>query len=524
MDSIKQILSRIFILGCLVGSLSGCNEEDRTPLSGERTVQVQLDVHTRAVDASDGTPTDEESALHSLRIYAFSGVDDNSTTVGHLYLNKENLNNTTETKSFLMDLKIKAEPTAQTLRFYAVANEGAMSTRGEEKQLNERTSETELNNFSFTELQTPVATYGLPMFATQKVTVQTNNASLQTQDNNHEGHYTLNEKVNFELARPVGKLGLFAAKVEGETEILTVTGAKILQEGTRMMNYLFPQTDEVLKQIVSKTSEIDLTVTGGNVEKALSENISEADRKNPDKYTPLLEVPFYPFETPWGSTSWNKPGDAKGAVLQIDYQFGDKTNTGLVYLPRIERNHYYAICCLMRNSGKITVEYVVADWDDGGNYELDFAYPTYFPIEPMEGADYSQPTVYYNPDPDSDEGTFKARFRLIAPEGQEWQPTLLNATPADYEITVYQSSEQGMQKVEPPYVASSSDYVIKIRALKSENVDRKVELGIGYIPRWDPGDMSLLQINWASGKTIWGGSDDPEKIVILQTDPTTANP
>lgn len=517
MDSIKQILGRIFILGCLVGSLTGCNEEDRTPLSGERMVQVQLDVHTRAVDASTGKPTAEESDLHSLRIYAF---DNSGQQVGHL-----NLTDGLDTSNpLLMDLKIKAEPTEQSLRFYAVANEGAMSTPGNEKTLDANTSETELKNFTFTLLKTPTSDNGLPMFATDEVTINTGNTSPQT-ESGHEGHYTLNEKVNFELERPVGKLGVFAAKVEGETETLTVTGAKILKEGTRMMNYLFPQTDVVLKQIVPKEAEINLTlVTGGNVNKALSENISDEERKNPGYYTPLLEVPFYPFETPWGSASWNTPGDERGAVLQIDYQFGNKTNTGLVYLPRIERNHYYAICCLMRNSGKITVEYVVADWNDGGNYELDFAYPTYFPIEPMEGADYSQPTVYYNPDPDSDEGTFKARFRLTAPEGQEWQPTLLNATPADYEITVYQSSEQGMQKVEPPYVASSSDYVIKIRALKSENVDRKVELGIGYIPRWDPGDMSLLQINWASGKTIWGGSDDPEKIVILQTDPTTANP
>lgn len=517
MDSIKKILGRIFILGCLVGSLTGCNEEDRTPLSGERMVQVQLDVHTRAVDASTGKPTAEESDLHSLRIYAF---DNSGQQVGHL-----NLTDGLDTSNpLLMDLKIKAEPTEQSLRFYAVANEGAMSTPGNEKTLDANTSETELKNFTFTLLKTPTSDNGLPMFATDEVTINTGNTSPQT-ESGHEGHYTLNEKVDFELERPVGKLGVFAAKVEGETETLTVTGAKILKEGTRMMNYLFRQTDEVLKQIVSKEEEIDLTlVTGGNVNKALSENISDEDRKNPGNYTPLLEVPFYPFETPWGSASWNTPGDEWGAVLQIDYQFGNKTNTGLVYLPRIERNHYYAICCLMRNSGKITVEYVVADWNDGGNYELDFAYPTYFPIEPMEGADYSQPTVYYNPDPDSDEGTFKARFRLTAPEGQEWQPTLLNATPADYEITVYQSSEQGMQKVEPPYVASSSDYVIKIRALKSENVDRKVELGIGYIPRWDPGDMSLLQINWASGNTIWGGSDDPEKIVISQIDPTTVNP
>ena len=517
MDSIKKIFGRIFVLGYLLGCLTACDKEDRTPLSGERMVQVQLDVHTRAVDASTGTPTAEESDLHSLRIYAF---DNSGQQVGHL-----NLTDGLDTSNpLLMDLKIKAEPTEQTLRFYAVANEGAMSTPGNEKTLDANTSETELKNFTFTLLKTPTSDNGLPMFATDEVTINTGNTSPQT-ESGHEGHYTLNEKVNFELERPVGKLGVFAAKVEGETETLTVTGARILKEGTRMRNYLFPQTDEVLKQIVPKEAEINLAlVTGGNVNKALSENISDEERKNPGNYTPLLEVPFYPFETPWGSTSWDTPGDERGAVLQIDYQFGNKTNTGLVYLPRIERNHYYAICCLMRNSGKITVEYVVADWNDGGNYELDFAYPTYFPIEPMEGADYSQPTVYYNPDPDSDEGTFKARFRLTAPEGQEWQPTLLNATPADYEITVYQSGEQDMQKVEPPYVASSSDYVIKIRALKSENVDRKVELGIGYIPRWDPGDMSLLQINWASGKTIWGGSDDPEKIVISQINPTTVNP
>lgn len=511
-------------LVCLLTGMYACDKEDHSLLSGERTVQVQMNVHTRAMDSSDGTPTDAESALHSLRIYAFSGAGSSSKTVGHLYLSEEDLNNMTETNPLLMDLKIKAESTSQTLSFYAVANEGAMSTPGAEKQLNENTSETELKNFTFTLLKTPTSDNGLPMFATDTVDINTGNTSPQTIPG-HEGHYTLKEKVDFELERPMGKLGVFAAKVDGETETLIVTGAKILKEGTRMRNYLFPQTDEVLKQIVPKEAEINLTlVTGGNVNKALSENISDKERKNPGNYTPLLEVPFYLFETPWGSASWNTPGDERGAVLQIDYQFGNKTNTGLVYLPRIERNHYYAICCLMRNSGKITVEYVVADWNDGGNYELDFAYPTYFPIEPMEGADYSQPKVYYNPDPDSDEGTFKARFRLTAPEGQEWQPTLLNATPADYEITVYQSSEQGMQKVEPPYVASSSDYVIKIRALKSENVDRKVELGIGYIPRWDPGDMSLLQINWAIGNTIWGGSDDPEKIVISQINPTTVNP
>ncbi len=515
MDSIKKIFGRIFVLVCLVGSLAGCNEEDRTPLSGERTVQVQLDVHTRAVDASTGKPTAEEAALHSLRIYAF---DNSGQQVGHL-----NLTDGLDTSNpLLMDLKIKAEPTEQPLRFYAVANEGAMSTPGNEKTLDANTSETELKNFTFTKLKTPTSDNGLPMFATDEVTINTGNTSPQT-ESGHEGHYTLNKKVEFALERPVGKLGVFAAKDKDETGELKITGLTMLEAGTRAYNYLMPQSEKTLKKSeMTGTGRFELTHSQ-NVVKA--ELTTTDDRNAPAKYTPVLDVPFYPFENPWGSNDLGKPGDEHGNILQIDYTFGGDLRQGLVYMPPIIRNKYYAVCCLIHNSGKITVTYTVADWDDGGNYELDFAYPTYTnPIQPMEGASYSQPTVYYNPDPDSDEGTFKVRFSLTAPVGQEWQPTLLNATPADYEITVYQSGEQGMQKVEPPYVASSSEYVIKIRALKSENVGRTVELGIGYIPRWDPGAMSLLQINGTSGETKWPGSDDPEKIVILQTDPTTANP
>lgn len=162
---------------------------------------MQLDVHTRAVDALDGTPTAEESALHSLRVYAFSDVDGRSTTVGHLYLDKKDLDNTTETKSFLMDLKIKAESTEQTLRFYAVANEGAMSTPGNEKTLDANTSETELKNFTFTKLKTPTSDNGLPMFATDEVTINTGNTSPQT-ESGHEGHYTLNKKWNLRWNAP----------------------------------------------------------------------------------------------------------------------------------------------------------------------------------------------------------------------------------------------------------------------------------------------------------------------------------
>ena len=517
MDSIKKIFGRIFVLGCLVGSLTGCYEEDRAPLSGERTVQVQLDVHTRAVDASTGTPTAEESALHSLRVYAFSDVDGRSTTVGHLYLDKKDLDNTTETKSFLMDLKIKAESTEQTLRFYAVANEGAMSTPGNEKTLDANTSETELKNFTFTKLKTPTSDNGLPMFATDEVTINTGNTSPQT-ESGHEGHYTLNKKVEFALERPVGKLGVFAAKDKDETGELKITGLTMLEAGTRAYNYLMPQSEETLKNSeMTGTGRFELTPS----QNAVTAQLTTTDARNdPTKYTPVLDVPFYPFENPWGSNDLGTPGDEHGNILQIDYTFDGDLRQGMVYMPPIIRNKYYAVCCLIHNSGKITVTYTVADWDDGGDYELEFDYPSYDLLQPFTGgtAPYAQPTVYYNNDASSTAGTYSFRFKISGPVGQEWQPTLFDATTADYELSVYQKVDGVNTLITPPYVASDTEYEIRVRALKVDNVNKEFSLGIAYTPKWDPSGSSLLLVNMQSGKTNWTGSDTFEKIVIKQVD------
>ena len=513
MDSIKKIFGRIFVLGCLVGSLTGCYEEDRAPLSGERTVQVQLDVHTRAVDALDGTPTAEESALHSLRVYAFSDVDGGSTTVGHLYLT-DGLHTS---GSFLMDLKIKAESTEQTLRFYAVANEGAMSTPGNEKTLDANTSETELKNFTFTKLKTPTSDNGLPMFATDEVTINTGNTSPQT-ESGHEGHYTLNEKVEFALERPVGKLGVFAAKDKDETGELKITGLTMLEAGTRAYNYLMPQSEETLKKSeMTGTGRFELTHSQNVVTAELT---TTDDRNAPAKYTPVLDVPFYPFENPWGSNDLGTPGDEHGNILQIDYTFDGDLRQGMVYMPPIIRNKYYAVCCLIHNSGKITVTYTVADWDDGGDYELEFDYPSYDLLQPFTGgtAPYAQPTVYYNNDASSTAGTYSFRFKISGPVGQEWQPTLFDATTADYELSVYQKVDGVNTLITPPYVASDTEYEIRVRALKVDNVNKEFSLGIAYTPKWDPSGSSLLLVNMQSGKTNWTGSDTFEKIVIKQVD------
>ena len=69
----------------------------------------------------------------------------------------------------------------------------------------------------------------------------------------------------------------------------------------------------------------------------------------------------------------------------------------------------------MHNSGKITVAYDVADWEDGGDYQLEFDYPSYELLQPFGGgtAPYAQPTVYYNGGASSTAGTYSFRTRRI---------------------------------------------------------------------------------------------------------------
>lgn len=219
----------------------------------------------------------------------------------------------------------------------------------------------------------------------------------------------------------------------------------------------------------------------------------------------------YTFSLTSGTTTKN---------YEIGIGKGQDTDQSVIEDYNIYRNHWYKTNVnFLGWQSQIKITYEVDDWEDEEDYVLEFAYPTYTnPIQPVGGGDFpsAQPTVYYNSDADSDDGTFQCQFTITGPVGQVWQPTLLNTTPGDYEITVY----KGTEKQDPPYgITTEGDpYTLKIRALKPENVNHTVELGISYTPQWDPSATSLLLINGTEGDTKWPGSDDPEKIVIKQVE------
>lgn len=496
----------------------GCVKEDAASPGERHDVAVRLNVGTRAVSETDGTPADAESAIHSLRVYAFVG----GQLAGHYFTSRVK----DFPHTFFMDLTFYST-TTQQVDFYVVANEGAMQTQGSgaPAPLSETTSENQLKTFWFTELR-DVMDYGLPMFCQQSKTLDFTNVSDEAPDDpDHAGHTLIESDITFELQRPVGKLGVFAAKPQGESGELRITGLTMKASGTLTRNYLMPQSEETLKDITNIAGDFPLQVVGDAVTKELANDITDEGRKDPKNYTPVLNAPFYPFENPWGSSAWNVKGDEQGNVLQVDYSFGEgDARTGLVYLPPIERNRYYTVCCLMHNDGKITVEYTVADWE-GETYPIVFDYPSYEnPITPFDGTQppaggqYPQPTVYFNSVATSATGSYSFSFKMTGPTGQKWTPTLDNP---DFAVSVYQNGTEITDA--DKRVASPDAYEIRVRALKFDNIGATVSLGISYIPTWST-ESSLLLINGLTNNLKWEGSTLAETIVIQQVEvPQTQN-
>lgn len=502
---------------------AACTKEPVRDLGDEFNVLLQMSVGTKAVTETDGTPTDGESAIHTLRVYAF--VD--GEPAGHFYTDDyaglEDASATTAAKHVLMDIKMYSLG-SRDVDFYVIANEDAMDTTGAAVELDENTTEAQLNDFTFKGLYLANdMALGLPMCCKRKETIN----FAEDDPNNpqtvpgHEGHILLKQKLNFKLARPVGKIGVFAAKPVGEEGTLTVTGLIVTR--SRFVNFLMLPDD--LKNAYGNpgstaTRELE------TVDDPVTSEVVSGER-NAAKYTLVQAEAYYPFENPWGSYIWSASGDTRGNILTISYKYNtdNQERTGTVYLPPIVRNNYYKVCCLLSNTGKIVVNYSVADWDDSESYKLEFDAPEYtLPTQSypkVTGPPYSDmPKVYYNGDAAAPEGTFSINFNITGPAGQVWTPTLLNATNEDYQISV---TQRGVP-ASAPYTASDDPYDITVRALRPGNVGKTLELAISYTPQWDPAGTSLLMINGSSEDDLnWPvpeGTENPTyKIVIEQVEP-----
>lgn len=568
---------------------SGCARDDVDMLSEGHDVEIELNIGKSVADATTGKPTEVESKIYSLRVYAFSG----GRSVGHYY--KENITFDPETNkhTFYMDLTFFTEG-VQRIDFYVVANEKNLDALGTGAQapLSETTTEAQLNNFWFSNLvRLTIEEEGLPMFDKLSRDIDFSKVqSVSPTEGEHAGHPLLDllgNPINFELKRPVGKISLFAAKEADEDATLRITKVTVPMAGTQARGYLMPQSDDVLRSILPGGVDIDIAVvntatggkTGAVVEKTISADATAEYRGNPEHYTPVLAQSFYPFENPYGNGgSWDAAGtEGREHVWVIEYEFDNVINgeaitrkgTGEVHMPRLERNKYYIICCLIRNDGHLSIEYSVADWvpaqfgSDETPIELD--YPSYEnPIQPASGltigedGKYAQPEIWYNADPNSNDGSYTFLFTVYGPHGLKWTPSLFGALGKtdNFEIEVYEIDSSGNSVYlvdtgdpnstnhtvtfdkrsayyeDPETKAMGRRYYIRVRARKpldalgtgNPDVPYTVGLGIAVQRNFevDDSNSAMLLINGLTHTLSWAGSRFGEYIEIKQVDVPTA--
>ena len=188
----------------------------------------------------------------------------------------------------------------------------------------------------------------------------------------------------------------------------------------------------------------------------------------------------------------------------------------------IVRNNYYRFN-ITGIAGGLTVDYKVADWDEGEDINYgEFAYPTYHnPVIP-DSHYYSgninetidaEPTMSYNV-ADDEAGAFSVWFNMSAPIGQTWVPTFTQSQ-SDYQIRVYKN---GVLVTDSKQFTAGADwYNIKIVPLNAERAGNIVEFGISYTASWMSASTSMyLFINGKADAIAWKNSGNDPKIIRIK--------
>lgn len=222
----------------------------------------------------------------------------------------------------------------------------------------------------------------------------------------------------------------------------------------------------------------------------------------------------------------------ENAISFTDYD----ENTGLPIAgttTNIIRNHYYRFVITEVKGEGLELIYLVADWEDGGEFTHTFDYPSYLnpvmddayidsSLTEEQRASYAivtEPTMVFDSDNALGTGTipFSCWFKFDGPNGKVAIPTIAEG-PANYVIEVYKN---GAIIASGECVADPNNwYNIKIRPTASLGTENQaiIKFGITYHQDWMPtGGHIHLYINGDAAKTAWPNSgNDPKHIEIKQ--------
>lgn len=488
------ILNAATFLAAAVMSVSCLEKED----VAEDMQSVMIELSVSAGGMTKATPTADESAINSLRIYAFygerlAGYAQRGTVV--------------EGDPFYMDLELPAEG-IHDVNFYVVANEAQMAYQNNVVALSEKMTRTQLEAIRFTGLTSAEA---LPMYCIQKEEINVSEIRAEANTSaGHEGHFILAKKVKFNLSRSLAKISLYAAKAEGASVTPQILDAKILAAGTRVYSYLFPQTSEILDAVAARPNDRTILTSAVDVNAEVLKGSGQA--KDASNYDLVIADTYLPEV------------DSEDVVLRVEYAMsaGGEIRTGFVYMPQIKRNTHYKVCILISAEGQLIINYEVLEWEDNEISDIYFDYPTHSYLrEGIPATEDDLATRPSQPARMSEAKPFEGYFQMSYPLNDSWTPTLMGPHAGNCAVTVYEIdglTQKEITEDQWPIAASDKWYnvVVTPDPMKVDAGD-EVKLAITY--RAAGFEMiEYMLINGSYQEYYWpyaGGSQQDANYVII---------
>lgn len=508
MQKIYNILTNAAVILMAATTSVGCLFEKDDAAVKMQNVMIELSVS--ADEMTKSAPTEIETKINSLRVYAFN----ENKLVG--YASRGTI---VEGEPFYMDLELP-ESGVFDIDFYVIANEVNMAYQNGSVNLTEKMTRQQIEEIRFTGLASASA---LPMYALQKESLDVRQVLDELNSaEGHEGHFCLSKKVNIRLSRSLAKISLLAAKADGMTATPQILGATLLAEGTRTYSYLFPQDDEILNEITSRANDRVILSSAVNVIESVVPGSQAA--KDPYNFTPIFSDIYLP-EVTFGSSDCSvSSGNTREVVLKIEYSIGEggEVRRGFIYMPRINRNTHYKVCLLINSEGRLLVNYDVATWEDNEMSDLHFDYPTHSylreSIPTSEDESSLKPSA---PAVMSETKPFEAYFQMTYPDNDSWTPTLEGPIAGNCSIEVYEMDKTTAIPVPTnqwPVAASEKWYKIVVipNPMKLEEGD-EVRLAITYKASGFE-ELEYMLINGSYMEYYWpyeGSSQEDANYVII---------
>lgn len=354
MRNTRNIIRTLAILLSVAALASACQKEN--PVDGFRKAMVTLDISSLPMTKATEAATAEESKIHSIRVYAFTG----NRQVGYFY---KSMASPVTSFSLAIDIDVVGadviENNTQDVEFYVIANEDAMNLVSGSPSLSEKVEKADLWGIRYSEID---KTKGIPMYYTGVHAVNLSGdtplaPSPNTDMSGHDGHQIF-QKLDVSLVRPVAKMEVYAAK-ESAASSLSVNSVIMTNPAT--LGYLLPPA--VLSDVPLGSTPISILDTDTEVTKVLDPTASGVNLGEHTNYQ-KIGTSYYLLENPDGSEVWNVQNSVRASVMYFDYSEDGHADQGVAYLPPLLRNRSYKICCLIRSDREVIVRFEVSNWID----------------------------------------------------------------------------------------------------------------------------------------------------------------